>query len=121
MRSFSTPSDELEAFVAAYGRFLQSQGEEPVSCTRVESVDEPAMKPGMAKLDNVIVLPHLGSATSWTRRGMAGLAACNVAGILMGYPVWGNDHVRHFLEGTPPKAAPSIVNAADLKPPSSPA
>ena len=36
-----------------------------------------------------------------------------VAGILMGYPLWGDDE-RPFLEGTPPKAAPSIVNAADL-------
>jgi len=177
-------SEELEAFVTAYGRFLQTRGEEPVSCRRADSVeellpqadvvslhpvldestrhlidaerlalmkenailvnasrgpvideaalvahcqthpdfragldvfeDEPAMKPGMAELDNVVVVPHLGSATSWTRRGMASLAACNVAGILMGYPLWGNDDVRPFLEGTPPKAAPSIVNAADL-------
>jgi len=76
--------------------------------------DEPAIKPGMADLDNVVVVPHLGSATSWTRRGMASLAACNVAGLLMGYPVWGDDDVRPFLEGAPPKAAPSIVNAADL-------
>lgn len=76
--------------------------------------DEPAMKPGLADLDNVVVVPHLGSATSWTRRGMASLAACNVAGILMGYPVSQSANVEPFLQGTPPKAAPSIVNARDL-------
>ncbi len=76
--------------------------------------EEPAVKPGLADLDNVVMVPHLGSATSWTRRGMASLAAGNVAGILMGYPVWDSDDVGPFLEGTPPRAAPSIINAAEL-------
>jgi len=177
-------SDELETSVAAYSRFLQSQGEAPVSCTRIEALDEllaqsdvvslhppldettrhlidarrldlmkdnavlvnasrgpvideaalvahcrehpdfragldvfedePDMKPGLAELDNVVLVPHLGSATSWTRRGMASLAACNVAALLMGYPVSLSDDVRPFLEGAPPKAAPSIVNAGEL-------
>jgi hydroxypyruvate reductase 1 len=76
--------------------------------------DEPDMKPGLSELDNIVVVPHLGSATSWTRRGMASLAACNVAALLMGYPVSGSDDVRPFLQGTPPRAAPSIVNAGEL-------
>jgi hydroxypyruvate reductase 1 len=76
--------------------------------------DEPALKPGLAALDNVVMVPHLGSATSWTRRGMASLAACNVAAILNGYPVWTSDDISPFLEGTPPEAAPSIVNAQEL-------
>ncbi len=72
------------------------------------------MKPGLADLDNVVMVPHLGSATSWTRRGMASLAACNVAAILSGHPVWSGAEITPFLEGTPPKAAPSIVNAREL-------
>ncbi len=176
--------EALESFVSAYAGFLESRGEEPVSCRRVETLegllrqadvvslhppldestrhmidaerlaqmkdnailvnasrgpvideaalvahcrahpnfrvgldvfeDEPAMKPGLADLDNVVMVPHLGSATSWTRQGMASLAACNVAALLMGYPVWSGDDIRPFLEGTPPEAAPSIVNATEL-------
>jgi len=80
--------------------------------------DEPAMKPGLAELDNVVLVPHLGSATSWTREGMATLAAANVAGILRGWPVWPRaktlTDVLPFLEGPSPQATPSIVNADDL-------
>jgi hydroxypyruvate reductase 1 len=76
--------------------------------------DEPVMKPGLAQLDNVVMVPHLGSATSWTREGMASLAACNVAAILSGHPVWSGGEITPFLEGTPPQAAPSIVNAKEL-------
>ncbi|MCK4985258.1 MAG: hypothetical protein KAS40_07055, partial [Desulfobacterales bacterium] len=50
--------------------------------------DEPELKPGLVDLDNVVKVPHIASATSWTRQGMATLAASNVAAILMGYPVW---------------------------------
>jgi len=76
--------------------------------------DEPAMKPGLAELDNVVVVPHIASATVWTREGMSSLAAANVAAILAGYPVWESDDITPFLSGKVPKAAPSIVNAADL-------
>ena len=178
------PSRALEEQIAAYGEFLKSIGEEPVSCRRAESTeellgeadvvslhtvldetthhlinkerlavmkenavlvntcrgqvideaalvahcrkhpnfragldvfeDEPAMKPGLTELDNVVIVPHLGSATTWTREGMATLAACNVAGILSGYPVWQDSDVSPFLQGDAPKAAPSIVNAKEL-------
>jgi hydroxypyruvate reductase 1 len=76
--------------------------------------DEPELKPGLVDLDNVVMVPHIASATSWTRQGMATLAASNVAAILMGYPVWQKSDILPFLEGEPPKAAPSIVNAKDL-------
>jgi hydroxypyruvate reductase 1 len=80
---------------------------------------EPAMAPGLAELDNVVLVPHLGSATTWTREGMATLAAANAAAILQGWPVWppvaGREDVLAFLDGEkPPRAAPSIVNAVDL-------
>ena len=76
--------------------------------------DEPAMKPGLAELDNVVVVPHIASATVWTREGMSSLAAANVAAILQGYPVWEGTDIGAFLQGDVPRAAPSIVNAADL-------
>jgi len=76
--------------------------------------DEPEMKPGLVNLDNVVIVPHIASATSWTRQGMATLAAANVAGILQGYPAWQRPDIMPFLEGDSPKAAPSILNADAL-------
>ncbi|MEJ2099203.1 MAG: NAD(P)-dependent oxidoreductase [Desulfobacterales bacterium] len=76
--------------------------------------DEPKMKPGLAALDNVVIVPHIASATSWTRQGMATLAASNVAAILMGYPAWQRPNILSYLEGDSPKAAPSIINAEAL-------
>jgi len=76
--------------------------------------NEPAMAPGLADLDNVVMVPHIASATKWTREGMASLAACNVAAILQGHPVAAAGDVRPFLAGTPPPTAPSIVNAREL-------
>ena len=76
--------------------------------------DEPAMKPGLAELANVVIVPHIASATNWTREGMATLAAANVAAILQGYPLWQEESVLPFLDGDVPQFAPSIVNAADL-------
>jgi hydroxypyruvate reductase 1 len=76
--------------------------------------DEPDVKPGLAELENVIMVPHISSATVWTREGMATLAASNVAGILMGYPAWQENDISLFLMTNPPKAAPSIVNAKEV-------
>jgi hydroxypyruvate reductase 1 len=175
----------LEEYIAAYSEFLQSHGEPPVTCTRLDTVedvlktadvvslhplldkttyhlmnaerlklmkenailvnasrgpvideaalvahcrqhpdfrvgldvfeDEPDMKPGLNELDNVVIVPHIASATIWTREGMATLAGSNVAGILNGYPVWPDpNNILPFLEGESPKAAPSIVNAKEL-------
>jgi hydroxypyruvate reductase 1 len=75
---------------------------------------EPQMQPSLKNLDNVIIVPHIASATAFTRESMAILAASNVAGILQGYPAWMGDDVATFLSETPPKAAPSIVNATGL-------
>ena len=72
------------------------------------------MKPGLDQLDNVVIVPHIASATRWTREGMATLAASNVAGILSGYPAWNKPDILPFLEDEAPKAAPSIVNAEAL-------
>jgi glyoxylate reductase len=40
--------------------------------------NEPALAPGLAELDNVVLLPHIGSATVETRTRMAFLAAENL-------------------------------------------
>jgi hydroxypyruvate reductase 1 len=76
--------------------------------------DEPNLKPGLAALENVVVVPHIASATGWAREGMAVLAAFNVAAILMGYPVWQDPDISKFLNEPSPKAAPSIINAGEL-------
>jgi hydroxypyruvate reductase 1 len=177
-------NEALEAFVRDYGAFLAERGEEPVTCRRVEALDdllgqadvvslhlalsastahvidaarlkqmketailvnsargplideralvehcrrhpafsaaldvfehEPQLTPGLVDCDNIVAVPHLGSATGWTRRSMATLAAANAAGVLRGWPVWRGD-VAAFLGSDPPQAAPSIVNAAELR------
>ncbi len=46
--------------------------------------NEPSMAPGLAGLDNVVLLPHIGSATQNSRNGMATLAARNLIAMLKG-------------------------------------
>ncbi|XP_010555223.1 PREDICTED: glycerate dehydrogenase HPR, peroxisomal-like [Tarenaya hassleriana] len=79
--------------------------------------EEPYMKPGLAEMKNAIVVPHIASASKWTREGMATLAALNVLGGVKGYPIWGDpNRVDPFLneDATPPSACPSIVNSKAL-------
>jgi len=45
---------------------------------------EPRLAPGLARLPNVVLAPHIGSATLETRTGMALLAAENIAAVLSG-------------------------------------
>ena len=76
--------------------------------------DEPVLSPGLAELENIVIVPHIASATRWTREGMATLAAANVAGIILGYPVWEKTDMSPFLEGVPPRAIPSLLNAEEV-------
>ncbi|GJM89943.1 hypothetical protein PR202_ga06174 [Eleusine coracana subsp. coracana] len=83
--------------------------------------DEPYMKPGLAEMKNAVVVPHIASASKWTREGMATLTALNVLGRIKGYPAWGNPNlVEPFLDenATPPPTCPSIVNAKQIGLPS---
>jgi glyoxylate reductase len=48
--------------------------------------NEPAVHPGLLDLENVVLLPHLGSATTETRAAMAELAADNALAVLRGDP-----------------------------------
>ena len=75
------------------------------------------MAPGLAACPNAVIVPHIASASLWTRGGMASLAAANVAARLRGAPAWTGADVLAFVEGPlegVPNASPSIVNAADL-------
>ncbi|CAF2063288.1 unnamed protein product [Brassica napus] len=79
--------------------------------------EEPFMKPGLADMKNAIVVPHIASASKWTREGMATLAALNVVGRIKGYPIWSDpNRVDPFLNenASPPNASPSIVNSKAL-------
>ena len=44
------------------------------------------MHPGLLALENVVLVPHLGSATRETRTAMADLAVSNVLAVLDGQP-----------------------------------
>jgi glyoxylate reductase len=46
--------------------------------------NEPAVHPDLLQLDNVLLVPHLASATTETRTAMADLAADNVIAVLEG-------------------------------------
>ena len=48
--------------------------------------NEPAIHPDLLRLENVLLVPHLGSATTETRTAMADLAAQNVVAVLGGRP-----------------------------------
>ncbi len=47
---------------------------------------EPAVHPDLLRLENVLLVPHLGSGTTETRTAMADLAAENVLAVLAGRP-----------------------------------
>jgi hydroxypyruvate reductase 1 len=182
------PQPEFESFVNDYSKFLVDHGEDPITVTRAETIDEllpqcdvvslhtvynastkhlmnakrlklmkessvlvntargpvidetalvahlqanpnfsaaldvfedePAMAPGLAECENAVILPHIASASMFTRGGMATLAACNVAARLQGNGVWETpDDVKAFLSGdiaSIPQVSPSIVNAKEL-------
>ena len=48
--------------------------------------DEPALADGLVELDNVVILPHIGSASRDTRAAMATMAARNLLAHLHGEP-----------------------------------
>ena len=49
--------------------------------------NEPAFAPAFLELDNVVLTPHIASASVKTRRAMANCAADNlIAGLLTGQP-----------------------------------
>jgi len=49
--------------------------------------NEPAIEPELTKMDNVVIVPHIGSATIETRNAMGMLAANNILARLRGQPL----------------------------------
>ena len=60
---------------------------------------EPVVHPGLLELENVVLLPHLGSATVETRTAMAVLAARNALAVL-----GGDTALTPILHAVPPAA-----------------
>ena len=80
--------------------------------------DEPRVHPGLLGREDVVLLPHVGSATVETRSAMAGLAADNVLAVLADEePARGRGR-PHCLSRTMPSWAtlasrvPSAANAS---------
>lgn len=76
--------------------------------------EEPAMAPGLAECPNTVIVPHIASASLFTRGGMATLAAANVAARLSGLPVWKNPDEARARARPPPalttgSSGPSIA------------
>lgn len=74
---------------------------------------EPRIHPGLYDCPNAVLLPHVGSASTFAREGMAILAAANIRGMLAGYPPCKSlkDSLARFLGNGPlPESCPSIVN-----------
>lgn len=46
--------------------------------------DEPALAPGLAELENVVIVPHIASATTETRLKMGEIAVRNILSVLQG-------------------------------------
>lgn len=48
--------------------------------------NEPALEPGLAELDNAIIVPHIASATPATRINMGKIVVANIRNVLSGRP-----------------------------------
>ena len=69
------------------GALVEALREGPLAGAGLDVYEhEPQVEPGLLELDNVILLPHVGSATRGTRDAMALLAARNVGAVLSGSP-----------------------------------
>jgi glyoxylate reductase len=70
---------------AALARAL---AERRIACAGLDVYErEPQVEPGLAELENVVLSPHLGSATLETRTAMALLAARNAIAAVRGEPL----------------------------------
>eukprot|EP00004_Rigifila_ramosa_P027899 TRINITY_DN9273_c0_g1_i2.p2 TRINITY_DN9273_c0_g1~~TRINITY_DN9273_c0_g1_i2.p2 ORF type:complete len:200 (-),score=40.93 TRINITY_DN9273_c0_g1_i2:6-605(-) len=73
---------------------------------------EPKTAPGLLECPNTVLLPHIGSATAWTRNAMAVLASLNIAHTLRGLPIWPHSDFTAFVkeDASVPPFVPSLVN-----------
>ncbi len=72
--------------------------------------DEPRLAEGLRSCSNAVLMPHIGSATHWSREAMSVLAARNLIGVLQGWPRWNGSTYLPLLADDAPQATPSIVN-----------
>ncbi len=72
--------------------------------------NEPELVPGLSDLPNVVLAPHIGSASTWARESMSLLAAYNIVGVLNDRPVWQGEDFVAFLTDPAPTEIPSFVN-----------
>ena len=89
-----TRSDEAHGLPGQHGAWTNRRRGSTGRSTRLTGViagaaldvfeNEPTVHPGLLGLDNVVLVPHLGSATVETRAAMATTAASNVVEILAG-------------------------------------
>ena len=77
--------------------------------------NEPDLAPGLADLDNVVIPPHLGSATVGTRTRMATVAASNLLAMLRGERPPNIVNPEVLSPSTPPSPSPSASHT--LSPP----
>eukprot|EP01119_Soliformovum_irregulare_P024062 TRINITY_DN854_c0_g1_i1.p1 TRINITY_DN854_c0_g1~~TRINITY_DN854_c0_g1_i1.p1 ORF type:complete len:814 (-),score=271.86 TRINITY_DN854_c0_g1_i1:61-2430(-) len=180
------PNPKMENYLAKYSEFLKSQGEAPIKCQRIESLDdlfrisdvvslhtnltsetrhmvnasrlsmmkdtailvntargpcidekalidhcrthpnfaaaldvfefEPRISQELAQQLNIVMVPHISSATEYTRSGMATLAAKNIVAMLTGQTPIEGENYEQLLQDSAPKKAASILNWKDLKP-----
>jgi hydroxypyruvate reductase 1 len=71
---------------------------------------EPSIHEDLLPLSNVVLTPHIASATHYTREAMARISALNIVGIINQYPIWEKESIDAFLNDEIPKAIPSVIN-----------
>jgi hydroxypyruvate reductase 1 len=76
--------------------------------------DEPLLAEGLESLPNIVIVPHIGSASQYTRESMAIISALNIIGVKKQFPLWKSETMIPFLSANPPAAVPSIVNWKEL-------
>ncbi len=88
--------------------------EGPLAATGLDVYEkEPLLAPGLSELPNAVLLPHIGSATHYSREGMATIAAANLRGMMRGFPPCPSlsPLLEQFLSGENlPDFCPSVLN-----------
>lgn len=59
---------------------------------------EPRVSPALRRLRNVVLLPHIGTATRETRRAMAELVITGTLGVLAGQPPWNEVSLTRYVK-----------------------
>ena len=71
--------------------------------------DEPRVHPDLVALENVMLIPHIASATTETRAAMADLAASNISEVWPGAPLDAHMTSSPARESKPRRVPPALV------------